>query len=462
MNETHFEHLLSRLLDDVLTADELSELIQLARENPERQAELQAQLEASEMITQAEDELRDSPLFVAATLGRIGDDPFVASVRSAIETGRDKRYWPPRRISRWPWAVAAAAVVALITSVAVLRPKNEPEILRITALNGSAQWTGDGGRVKVDLDVGRSLGGGTLESLAADSWAVLEFRDGSKVTVSGRSMLTIAGGAHKELHLRQGSLSASVSPQPAGERMIINTPTAKLEILGTQLNVDADPSSTVLNVNEGRVRATRLVDGRVAEVPAGHQIVASLDRLVDYKARPRAEPVHSWQVTLPRDAKHGQWQPDQGEHSASLRAAPYLVTCGRPKPLLVYMTAFAVASSDSPPVLLSPGGRFRIRGRMESTGALIFGLTLHYPKAGFAGKYSTARRIAVSEERGGLFDIELRLEEFKPEEARFPAVPINLELVDCWCLTVHEDRGLRIGDVALREANPMNSVRGKE
>jgi len=452
MDDDRFAHLMSRLLDEELSADELSELGRLASERPDRQAGLQSQLEAAGLIAQAEDELRDSSLFVAATLDRIGGDPFVAGVRSAIAGGVAKTGRSRRRDVRWPWAVAAA-VVALVASVLLLRPRDEPKVVRITALNGSVQWTGDGGRVKVDLGVGRSLSGGTLESLSADSWAVLEFRDGSTATVSGLSMLTIAGGGQKELHLRQGSLSASVTPQPAGERMIINTPTAKLEILGTQLNVDADPSSTVLNVNEGRVRVTRLVDGRVAEVPAGHQIVASLDRLVDYQARRRAEPVHSWQVTLPKDAKHGHWQPDKGEHSDSLRAAPYLVTCGRPKPLLIYLTAFSVASSDSPPVFLSPGGRFRVRGRMESTGALIVGLTMHYPKAGFAGKYSVARRIEVSEEGGGHFDIELRVEEFKPEEARFPAVPIDLELVDCWCLTLHEDLGLRIGDVELIQAN---------
>lgn len=69
-------------------------------------------------------------------------------------------------------------------------------------------------------------------------------------------MLTIAEGARKELHLRRGSLSASIRRQPAGEPMVIHTPTATLEGLGTQLNVDADPSSTALDVNEGRVRMT--------------------------------------------------------------------------------------------------------------------------------------------------------------------------------------------------------------
>jgi hypothetical protein len=236
--------------------------------------------------------------------------------------------------------------------------------------------------------------------------------------------------------------------------MIIHTPMAKLEIVGTQLNVEADPSSTVLNVNEGRVRVTRLVDGSVAEVPADNQIVASLDRHVDYKARRRPEPVHSWRSNLPTDAKYGQSLSGKGERDDNLRAAPLLLTCGRPNPLLIFLTAFSVASHNAPPVLMSPGGRFRIRGRMESTGELYFGLTMQHPKGGFAGKYLAPRKIEVSKERGELFDIEMRLEEFKPEEARFPVAPIDLELVDCWRLTLHDDLGLRISSVELISAKP--------
>lgn len=74
---------------------------------------------------------------------------------------------------------------------------------------------------------------------------------------------------------------------------------------------------------------------------------------------------------------------------------------------------------------------------------------MHHPKGGFAGKYVVARRIEVTEQPGQGFDIQLRLEEFKPEEARFPGVPIGLELADCWCLTVREDLGLRISSVEL-------------
>ena len=60
--------------------------------------------------------------------------------------------------------------------------------------------------------------------------------------------------------------------------MLIHTRTAELEVLGTQLNVEAESATTRLSVNEGRVRLTRLVDGRTAEVTARHQVVATADR----------------------------------------------------------------------------------------------------------------------------------------------------------------------------------------
>ncbi|MEA3367381.1 MAG: FecR family protein, partial [Planctomycetota bacterium] len=165
---------------------------------------------------------------------------------------------PRLRRAGWSWAAVAAAVVVLIAGVYLLRPGREGEIAIITEMNGALEWTGDGGRVVHGLEAGSSLRGGTLESLSADSWAVLTFRDGSTVTVYGRSVLTICEGRQKEMHLREGSVSAGVAPQPHGRPMLIHTPTARVEVLGTQLNVDAQRTSTTLRVNEGRVRVTRL------------------------------------------------------------------------------------------------------------------------------------------------------------------------------------------------------------
>ncbi|MGE3819113.1 MAG: FecR domain-containing protein [Isosphaeraceae bacterium] len=450
MDDERFGRLLSRILDETLAPEELDELRDLARDRPDRLAELQAQFEAAGWIAQAEDELRDGALFMAATLSRIDGDRFVDEVREAIEGGgggpRRRRLLRREAGRRWRWVSAAAAVVVtLVTALVVSRLAGEPKVVQITALNGSIQWTGDGGRVNAGLGIGHALNGGTLESQSAESWVALRFRDGTAVTVSGLSTLTIAETARKELHLRTGSLSAQVRPQPGGEPMVIHTPTAKLEVLGTQLDVDADASSTVLNVNQGRVRVTRLVDGKVAEVPAEHQLVASLDRFGDFGAKRRPEPVHSWRGDLARDTKYGQ-----AEFNEVVRAVPYLVTCGRPEPLLVYLSAFSVASQATPsPVRLAPGGRLQVQGRLKSTADVVFGLTMLHLKGGFAGKFITTRRIEVNEAEGGRFHVEIPLEEFKPEEPKFPASPLGLELFDCWCLTLHHDVGLGITQIEL-------------
>ena len=351
MDEQRFEDLLSRLLDDELAGNELAELVELVKSHPDRQQELQSQLEAAEMLAQAEDDLRASSLFLAAVESRIGEDPFVTHVRSAMSAAS-----PRTRFARWMVTVVAVSV-ALIAAFYFLRPSSDPEsvpeIAKITEINGSLQWTGDGGQVQRSLEVGRWLPGGTLESLATDSWGVLEFRDGSRVTISGQAALTISEDKRKELYLGQGRLSATVTPQSAGKPMLILTPTSRLEILGTQFNVDAESSSTVVTVNEGRVRVTRLADERVVEVPANHQVVAAASRQPDFKVTARPRSVTVWHSKLPSGIVYGKWIPE----SQGLRATPLLWhDCKKKdqKPLLLYLAALSVSRGEQPPVELRP------------------------------------------------------------------------------------------------------------
>ena len=107
MNDPRFDDLLNRLLDDALAPGELDELARLVRDDPERRRLLQEHLQTAEWIAQSDDALRDGPRFVAATLARTEDDPFVAGVRSAIAndsagsaTGRGRSH--SRRPSFWP------------------------------------------------------------------------------------------------------------------------------------------------------------------------------------------------------------------------------------------------------------------------------------------------------------------------------------------------------------------------
>ncbi|MDG2223324.1 MAG: hypothetical protein P8L85_18220 [Rubripirellula sp.] len=61
-------------------------------------------------------------------------------------------------------------------------------ILKITAIQIAAQWTGDGGKIievsaegRVSAE-GQALTGGTLEARSLDSFVELQFRDGSQLT----------------------------------------------------------------------------------------------------------------------------------------------------------------------------------------------------------------------------------------------------------------------------------------
>ena len=189
-------------------------------------------------------------------------------------------------------------------------------------MKGALRWTGNGGEVIDDLGAGRLLDGGTLECLYADSWCKIGFRDGTNITLFGRTVLTISLGKQKELSLLEGSLSANVAPQPKGRPLLIHTSTAKLDVLGTQFDLVAEPSSTQLSVAEGHVLVTRLMDGSVAEVPAEHQIRASADVHEGFSVQQRPASVTRWKSSLPEGAIHGQWLPEMAGRFMGLRPLP--------------------------------------------------------------------------------------------------------------------------------------------
>ena len=163
-------------------------------------------------------------------------------------------------------------------------------IARIKGLNGTLTWIGDGGQIVQGagspqketrwsnvLREGAELSGGTIEGMAPDSWFELEFHDGSTGMISGDSILTFSDQGQKEFRLKQGRFSADVMPQPEGKPMLIHTPSAVLEVIGTKFDVEAGPESTMLYVREGKVQVRRVHDGRTVDVPANHRVVTTAD-----------------------------------------------------------------------------------------------------------------------------------------------------------------------------------------
>lgn len=402
-----------------------------------------------------------------------------SSVKGATATIAKR---PPAWV-RWSPSVAAVAVVALIVSVFFLRPGGEPEIGAVTGLHGIVKWTGDGGRVIHELTPGQRLPNGTLEVNSPDAWVEFEFRDDSTVTLSGQAALVVSERACKELHLRHGSLSASVPPQPTGAPMLVHTPIANLEVVGTQFNVDANPSATTLAVNEGSVRLERLADGKVVEVPANHEVIASLDEQNGLEVTERHSVTHAWRSALERDAVHGKWTSDLQTLAAKLKKAVingeitekeavakykaaaclsndtgvlYATPMLLPHPKLknqsklAFLAVVSVNAPEAGPVVLASESTFRVQGRVESAADVTFGISTYFRGGGFEGKYTATRTIETIDTDGN-FDIELSLLEFRSIGAKEKAALVGRELDDWWCYTWARDAKLAITDVELVE-----------
>ncbi|MHC4642685.1 MAG: FecR domain-containing protein [Planctomycetota bacterium] len=391
--------------------------------------------------------------FVRETMDRLPADDahFVDGVMQHLPQDSPRKPTTARiLLAKWPVAIAAVVVVALVTSIVLLRPKPEDKIAKIIGLSGSLQWTGDGGRVFHDLRVGTEVSGGTVEGMAADSWFELEFNDGSTVTISGNSMVTFSDYGQKKLYLKEGSVSGNVKFQPAGKPMLIFTRSAMLEVLGTQFEVEAGLSVTLLNVSKGKVRVKRLSDGSTVEVPAKHRLVAAADRDMSPVVVP--DSVNRWisQLHLGPDGTHGKWSPKMDTEEARLRAIAYTTHLGK----TIYTAALGISRGDKPPVMLEPTSRFRVRGRVESTHKMYFGVTVRHPNGEFAGNFQTTRP-AAEFKSGQDFEVILELGDFRLDpslikiKSKLPSAPFDLAVDAFWCHTLNEPAGLEVTEVEL-------------
>ena len=435
-----YQELLLRYLDGNLLPDEEAQIAELLRREPEARAFLREVAEQAVTIADTErvGERRDKE--IEARQDWAGNRSEAVSKIGGLCT----------RFARWPWAVAAAACVALIASVYFQSPSADLKIAKITGLSGSLQWTGDGGQVFHDLQVGTDLPGGTIEGMVPGAWFELEFNDGSTVTISGNSTLTFSDHGQKKLHLKEGSVSGNVKSQPLGKPMLIYTRSAMLEVLGTQFEVEAGLTATMLNVSEGSVRVKRLSDGNTIDVPAKHRAVAAADR--EMLPEPVPDSVNRWksQLHLGPEGTYGKWSAKTAVEEAKLETIPLTI----PQGLTIYTAALGVSQGDMPPVVLQPGWRLRVRGHMASTHEVYFGVNVRYLSGGFAGRFQTIRP-AVEFPSGEDLEIFLDLQDFRLDPSlskiadKLPGTPLHLVVEDIWCHTLDQPSGLEITEMAL-------------
>ena len=301
--------LLARFIDDrcALTGTELGMLAQDLESHPEAIEEMRAQLVCDELLSRRFNEER--AVFVAQVKqaateleGGPADVPiaarsgFVASVKRRL--GLEKLRRPFLR-----WALAGGAACALAAALFFMR---DPKVqVRLAATSGDVRvWREQ-----------KTMAGKPRLVLQAGDW-LLTGRDGAaEIEFPGETTrLAIGADAEfgvvtampdKQLKLTAGTLRASVARQSASHPMLIRTPTAKAEVLGTKFEMSATKERTEMTVTEGRVLIARTEDESGVVVETSQSATVTEQEPVMVKTPPVAQALDTGLLA--------RWTFDEGE-----------------------------------------------------------------------------------------------------------------------------------------------------
>src|SRR6185503_15142183 len=142
-----------------------------------------------------------------------------------------------------------------------------------------ARNAGDKRRAKKDDSVPVTW---NVETPGAASVALIRFSDATWVEVLPNSVFRETAAptesSGRKVFLTSGSLESQITKQSADRPMVFTTPAGEATILGTtiRLTVSHDPKTgTILEVKEGKVLLTRLLDRKSVEVVTGQFAVAA-------------------------------------------------------------------------------------------------------------------------------------------------------------------------------------------
>lgn len=354
----------------------------------------------------------------------------------------------PKKADRRVWFTTlalAACFVVLATSAWLFLASQPTAVLTLVESSGTVAWS-DG----TVIATGESLPAGTLETVGEASSALLRFEDGSLITLQGDAELAFSGDPQKVLSLSRGTLSARVQPQPAGRPMLIRTPSAVAEVVGTVFDLAARSEDTLLKVNEGLVKLKRLADGSEIDVAANRSAVASLDAGAALDAASTPEPVTSWRFDFATRTPPRDWR--GYARDGVMHASPY-VAKKMPDGRIVTHHGISIRTAmlEQPLRLLATEqGVIRYRLRQQRPGDLQLMLLTNRREGGFGGNFEC--KIPAGELRpdaDGWCEITIPISRCQPVDPRphlrkrHPTAAGNV-LTSAILSTFREDRGLEI------------------
>ncbi len=429
-----------RYLDGTLDGEELRRFGERLAEDAELRAELR------EVAEQA---------VAMGDLGRGRNLVALPSEVSRAETSPPRSWWGPAG-----WLAAAASL--MLGLGAVFWPDHEATPAVIATLDfadGAVHWSGGIEDAKSELAPGDELASGNLVVESASGAAQMTFRDGTRLTVTGESEISIAETDRKHLTLRRGNLTADVAEQPAGRPLTIQTPSAEIEVLGTVLSVSSNGESTTLSVDEGLVRLRRLADGSMIEVPAGHLVTATIDSSQALTLESTDALPEAWAL----DFEDGAARVTKGERVSvagvpCYQGVPYIAARGEDNTRVIRRGVAINGPSDSEAsfVQLTPDSRLRLRYRSD-WGPVVF-LSTQEPDGSFGGNFEYRVRLDDSEpDGGGWRTVSIAIEDFellKPLRHGSRRYTLSENKLSKILVSSVEHKRLQVADVAVEVISP--------
>ena len=402
-------------------------------------------------------EVRDQLRRLAEEAVLFGD---LGRMTTAAESRGDLVPFPRRR--PWGWPLALAAVLALLLGLGALWVgRGENPRARVTRASGALGVFGKRGAVERPLPDGERLqAGDNVATHSCDSWAELELRDGSRLTIAGRSEFRLLSpeSDSERVSLLRGSLWHNPRSNAIPVRLEIQTPTAVIGAVGAQLDLQTSSTETVLRVNRGRATVTHSAAGDTVEVPAGFQTRLTLSPQAALVVQPQPSPVVSWSCRGNQAAEVvlGSWLTPEEGFPVRLRAEPLLWPLPDRPPVMLYVVALAVAPRSSSPVALRAGSRVRFQGRTGHPGPVRFGFSTQRMRGMYAGKFEIDVPAESLAPLGRPWTVELPISAFRSLQPKLYPSAQDLEVVDIYALTLVQDFGLELHQIEVLPGPEMN------
>jgi ferric-dicitrate binding protein FerR (iron transport regulator) len=207
-----------------------------------------------------------------------GRSSAVASTDVRSETPSSARGVRPVRTRRRVVGGVGACLVGAVILLVLLRNYFDAEtgvIGKLEPVTGDVRITAPDGTMRAIEAETPVKTGDTIRTSGTKNSTVMTYLDGTQLTLVGDTSVTFGAENSKSVVVHQGTLGASVRPQPRGAPMLLATPSAQMQVLGTRFLIDAAAHRTDLQVTEGRVRLVRIRDGESVDVTDGKRAVVN-------------------------------------------------------------------------------------------------------------------------------------------------------------------------------------------